>query len=83
MKRYQLDVTVELLEDGRYLATAVNLRGALAEGDTIAEAIENLEDGARMIIENNLARGWPLPDEFIDAAAPHVVEAKVVVTVGN
>jgi predicted RNase H-like HicB family nuclease len=81
MKRYLLDVTVEQLEDGRFLATAANLRGALAEGDTIAEAIENLEDGARSIIENNLARGWPLPEEFMAAGEAPVVEAKVVVTV--
>ena len=83
MKSYRLDVTVEPLEDGRFLATALNLRGAIAEGDTIAEAIENLEDGARIIIEHHLKEGWSLPDEFARTDTSPIIEAKVIVTVGG
>ena len=83
MKSYQLDVTVEPLEDGRYLAVASNLNGCLAEGDTIAEAIDNLEDGARAILEYRLKQGWPLPAELALTDASPLVEARVVVKVGD
>ena len=82
MKSYRLDVTVEPLEDGRFLALATNLNGCMAEGDTIAEALENFEDAARMVISHRLKEGWPLPPELTDPASS-VVEARVVVQVGN
>jgi predicted RNase H-like HicB family nuclease len=83
MKSYSLDVTVEPLEDGRFLAIASNLDGCIAEGDTIADALENLEDGARAIIEYRLKRGWPLPPELSSADASPLIEARVVVQVGG
>jgi predicted RNase H-like HicB family nuclease len=83
MKTYRLDVTVEPLEDGRFLAIASNLEGCIAEGDTVTDAIENLEDGARGIIEYRLKMGWPLPEEFTNSDAVPLVEAKVIVRVGG
>ena len=83
MKSYRLDVTVEPLEDGRFLALASNLNGCMAEGDTIAEALENLEDGARGIIEYRMKMGWPLPEELASAETLPLIEAKVVLTVGG
>jgi len=83
MKRYRLDVTVEPLEDGRYLALVPALAGCMAEGDTIAEAIENVEDAARMVLKYRVKQGWPLPDELSDATLTSVVEARVVVSLGN
>lgn len=81
MKRYRLSVTVEPLEDGRYLAVAPDLRGCLAEGDTIAEAIENVEDAARVIIELCLKEGLPMPPELQGEEEP-LVKAEVIVKVG-
>lgn len=60
MRKYRLNVTVEALEDGRYLAQTPDLQGCLAEGDTIAEAIDNVEDAARAIIELRTEKGWAL-----------------------
>jgi len=81
VKKYRLSVTVESLEDGRYLAVAPDLRGCLAEGDTIAEAIENVEDAARVIIELCLKEGLPMPPELQGEEEP-LVKAEVVVKVG-
>ena len=81
MKKYRLSVTVESLEDGRYLAVAPDLRGCLAEGDTIAEAIENVEDAARVIIELCLKEGLPMPPELQGEEEP-LVKAEVIVKVG-
>jgi predicted RNase H-like HicB family nuclease len=83
VKSYRLDVTVEPLEDGRFLALATNLNGCMAEGDTIAEALEYLEDGARGIIEYRLKHGWPLPPEFSDYAGGPLVTAKMLVNIGE
>ena len=82
MNTYRLDVTVEPLDDGRFLAVASNLEGCIAEGDTIADALENLEDGARAIIEYRLKQGWPLPPALASGEESPLIEAKVIVKVG-
>ena len=83
MKKYRLQVEVETLEDGRFLASAPKLRGCLAEGDTIAEAMENVEDVARLIIEMCIKEGLPLPPELRGDESQRVVKAEVVVQVGT
>lgn len=81
MKQYLLDVEVEHQEEGGFLAIARNLQGAHAEGETIAEAIENLEDVARIMIELCREKGLPLPTEFTGAEQPPLIKAEVFVRV--
>ena len=81
MKSYLLKVEVEPLEDGRYLASCPDLQGCHAEGDTIAEALENVEDVARVIIELCMEKGLPLPPELSGTGETPVVKAEVVVRV--
>jgi predicted RNase H-like HicB family nuclease len=81
MKRYVLEVEAERLEDGRYLAIATNLPGAHAEGDTIAEALENLEDVSRITIELCREKNLPLPSEFQGDADTPLIKAEVLVQV--
>jgi predicted RNase H-like HicB family nuclease len=81
VKRYKLSVEVGPLEDGRYLVTSPDLNGCLAEGDTVAEAIQNIEDVARVIIELCLEKHLPLPPEFLEASSDGVVKAELVVSV--
>jgi predicted RNase H-like HicB family nuclease len=83
MKTYLLKVEVEPLEDGRYLAACPDLEGCHAEGDTIAEALENVEDVARVIIELCIEKGLPLPPELRGAQKLPVVKAEVVVRIGS
>ena len=83
MKKFRLQVEVEPLEDGRFLATAPKLRGCLAEGDTIAEALENIEDVARLIIELCIKEGLPLPPELLGDDDQPVVKAEVVVQIAT
>jgi predicted RNase H-like HicB family nuclease len=81
MKRtYVLPVEVETLEDGRFLAVCPTLQGCHAEGDTIAQAIENVEDVARIIIELCIEEHLPLPEE-LHGEAPPKVRAEMVVSV--
>ncbi len=81
MKRtYVLPVEVETLEDGRFLAVCPTLQGCHAEGDTIAEAIENIEDVARIIVELCIEKGLQLPEE-LQGEPPPKVRAEMVVSV--
>ncbi len=79
MKKYRLDVQVERLEDGRFLATSPNLRGCLAERDTIADAIENIEDVARVLLDLIKEDGLPTPARLEVLHADTIVKAQVVV----
>ncbi len=81
MKRtYVLPVEVETLEDGRFLAVCPTLQGCHAEGDSIAEALENVEDVAHIIVELALEKGLPLPEE-LQGEPPPKVRAEMVVSV--
>jgi len=82
MKKYLLKVEVESLEDGRFLAVCPDLQGCHAEGDTISEALDNVEDVARVIIELCMEKGQPLPPELAGAEEAPVVKAEVIVKVG-
>ena len=82
MKKYLLKVEVEPLEEGGYLASCPDLQGCHAEGDTIAEALENVEDVARVIIELCMEKGLPLPPELAGTEEMPIVKAEVVVRVG-
>ena len=81
MKRYLLRVEVEPLEEGGYLAICPDLQGCHAEGATVAEALANVEDVARVIIELCLEKGLPLPLELQDEQAPPLVRAELLVQV--
>jgi len=61
-KSYLLPVEVQKLESGRYLAICEVIQGCHAEGDTVAEALENLEDVARILLELRKEDGLALPE---------------------
>ena len=81
MKKYLLKVEVEPLEEGGYLATCADLQGCHAEGDTIAEALENVEDVARILLELRREDGLALPEGLEQAEPGAVIKAQVVVTI--
>ena len=82
MKKYLLQVEVEALDEGGYLASCPGLQGCHAEGLTIAEALENVEDVARVIIELCMEKGLPLPPELEGTDEVPTVKAEMVVRVG-
>ena len=49
------------LKSGEYLATSRVLRGLVAQGRTMAEAVEIAQDVARKLIESYQEHGDPLP----------------------
>ena len=50
MKRYKFPIEIQILEEGGYLAICPILQGCHAEGSSVAEAIENLEDVAKILL---------------------------------
>ena len=53
-KTFLYPITIEPMEEGDYFASCSALQGAHAEGKTIAEAIENIEDIIKKIREIKL-----------------------------
>jgi predicted RNase H-like HicB family nuclease len=80
MKKVILPVEIEVLEDGTYLAICDAIQGCHAEGETIAEALDILEDVARILLELRKEDGLPPPPGLDELQADSVLSAKVVVS---
>jgi predicted RNase H-like HicB family nuclease len=63
-----INIKIEKLEEGEYLATSEDIQGLIAQGRTIAETMEIAQDVARKLIESYIAHGDPLPKALSQAA---------------
>ncbi|NOT02196.1 MAG: type II toxin-antitoxin system HicB family antitoxin [Phycisphaerales bacterium] len=70
---------LEPLAEGGYVATSPDVPGLVAEGRTIAEAVEIAQGLARKIIESCLDHGDPLPPAFENASCGGPINAVVPV----
>ncbi len=59
-----IQIKIEKLEEGGYLATSDTLQGLIAQGRTIAETIEIAQDVAKKLIESYIEHGDKLPFEI-------------------
>lgn len=81
-QRYLVPVEIEELEEGGYLAICPTIPGCHAEGESIGEAIGNLEDVARVVLEFRLEEGLGVPEGLGEAVSgPIDVKAEIVVAV--
>ncbi len=80
MKQFVVPVEVEPLEEGGFLATCESIQGCHAEGQTVAEALDNLEDVARVLLELSEEDGLPLPNGLIPAPLNRPLKAEIIVT---
>lgn len=78
-KPYLLNVEVESLEEGGYLAVCRAIQGCHAEGETVAEALENVEDVARTLLELREEDGLPVPTGIEPYHRGHSIKAQLVV----
>ena len=60
----ELDVGIEHLEGGGYLAQCFDITGCHAEGQTIGQAIDYLRDVARVIYELCQEKGLVFIDSY-------------------
>ncbi len=61
MSEATIHIHLEALDEGGYLATSPDVPGLVAEGRTMAEAVEIAQGLARKIAESCLEYGDPLP----------------------
>ncbi len=62
MKVELYPIIVECTEEGGYYAECPLIQGCHVEGETYAEAIENLQDAIQIIIASYQELGKPLPN---------------------
>lgn len=65
MENFAIDIKIEPLDEGSFLALSDDLPGLLAEGRSYQEALEIAQDVARKIIESYIEHGDPLPDKIL------------------
>lgn len=82
MSELILSINIEPLEEGGYLATSGDLQGLVAQGRTMAEAMEIAQDVARKLIESYLEHGDPLPPKIAALLAQPQRRTKVKIPVG-
>ena len=76
-----IPVRVESLEEGGYLAISDAIQGCHAEGDTVAEALEDLEQVAAVLLEVQKEDGLPLPSGLETYHAGTAIKAQLLVPV--
>ncbi len=81
MAEVLVNLKIEKLEEGGYLATSDELPGLVAQGRTIAETLELAQDVARKLIESYKEHGDPLPFEIVEAPAKTEYSIKIPVGV--
>jgi predicted RNase H-like HicB family nuclease len=80
MSEILLNIHVETLAEGGYLATSSDLNGLIAQGRTVAETLEIAQDVARRLIESYTEPGDPLPAK-IQAALKRQGRRKTTATI--
>ena len=80
MREIFLEIHLEPLPEGGFLATSEELPGLVAQGRTAAETLEIAQDVARKLIESYLEHGDGLPSK-LQAAAPPGGEVRIPVSV--
>ncbi len=76
-----INIKIEKLEEGGFLATSDDLPGLVAQGRTIAETLEIAQDVARKLIESYKEHGDPLPFELEEVSKKITLNTKIPVGV--
>ncbi len=80
-KKFVLPVEIEALEEGGYLATCSLIQGCMAEGETIPQALEYIEDVARVLLELMKEDGKPIPEALKQRMQEQQLHAEILVSV--
>ncbi len=61
---YAINLKIQELSEGQFLATSDDLPGLIAQGRTVAETLEIAQDVAKEIIESYIEHNDPLPSNL-------------------
>jgi predicted RNase H-like HicB family nuclease len=76
---YECRIAIVQESDG-YSAHAMNLPGAISQGDTIAEALENVTEACRGVLREYIDMGR-IPWSDVEIGDPIVAERRILVNV--
>jgi predicted RNase H-like HicB family nuclease len=76
-----LQTVVEAQPEGGYLAYSEAIRGCHAEGETVADALANLEDVARILLELREEDGSPMPEGLHEFKPGDALRSQLLVPV--
>ena len=79
---FYLNVQIEPLDEGGFLVTSGDLPGLVAQGRTVAEAVEIAQDVARRLIESCIEHGDPLPRKIRAALKASSGKQKIKIPIG-
>jgi len=79
---FLLDLEIEALEEGGFVATSKDLPGLVAQGRTVAETLEIAQDVARRLVESHIEHGDPLPPKIRSAIRHTKGKTRVSIPVG-
>jgi len=69
MDEVTIQLHIEPLEEGGYVATSPDVPGLVAEGRTIVETVQIAQDLARKIAESCIDHGDPIPPALTKLAS--------------
>jgi predicted RNase H-like HicB family nuclease len=78
-EEYRLPLHVELLPEGKYLATSKALPGLVAQGETVAETVAIAQDVAKQIIALIRDTGGDLPRSLKAVSSRFEIETAVAI----
>lgn len=67
-------------EDGIYIANCPSLPGCRSQGDTLAEALENIKDAIQLWMESAIAHGDEIPADYAIVVGAVAVETPTKAT---
>jgi len=76
---YELLLQINLLPEGKYLATSTSLPGLVAQGDTWEETEAIARDVAKQIIALKCERGQPLPKSLKPLSSHFEIKTAIAV----
>lgn len=82
MTETMIAIHVEQLDEGGFLATSTELPGLVAQGRTLAETIEIVQDVARKLVESYIEHGDELPPALRAAQNASDIDVRIPVTIG-
>jgi predicted RNase H-like HicB family nuclease len=72
MNEVMINIELERLPEGLWLATSEDMPGLVAQGRTVAETLEIARDAVRRLVESYIEHGDPLPPAFAREAPEHL-----------
>jgi len=76
---YKLNLHIEIVENGQYVATSPDIPGLVAQGRTVRETVEIAEDVAKKIMESCIEHDDVVPEKLHSLADNTTLDISVAI----